>query len=99
MQGQYFDGDDYNHLRDFQRLSRQIQKIYDVMRDSAWRSLRDIAEITGFSEASISAQLRNLRKKRFGSHKVDKERQPEGHYLYRVVPTDSQSAQQPFAVA
>ena len=39
-----------------------------------WLSLGEIAEATEFGEASISAQLRHLRKRHHGGHRVEKRR-------------------------
>jgi hypothetical protein len=39
-----------------------------------WLTLGEIAEATEFAEASISAQLRHLRKPRHGAHRVEKRR-------------------------
>jgi hypothetical protein len=39
-----------------------------------WLTLGEIAEATQFAEASISAQLRHLRKPRHGGHRVEKRR-------------------------
>ena len=39
-----------------------------------WLTLGEIAEATEFAEASISAQLRHLRKPRHGRHRVEKRR-------------------------
>ena len=67
-----FDGSDYEHEHDFVRLSGQIQRVYDAIKDGDWYTLDEINKITGDPHASISAQLRNLRKERFGSHVIDK---------------------------
>jgi len=40
----------------------------------AWLTLGEIAEATEFGEASISAQLRHLRKARHGRYRVEKRR-------------------------
>lgn len=40
----------------------------------AWLTLNEIAEATEFGEASISAQLRHLRKKEHGGYRVEKRR-------------------------
>ncbi len=40
----------------------------------AWLTLREIASLTGYGEASISAQLRHLRKPAFGDYAVEKRR-------------------------
>lgn len=39
---------------------------------SSWLTLRELAQLTQFGEASISAQLRHLRKPKFGSYVVEK---------------------------
>lgn len=63
--------------RDY-RLRTQLEMIRDVMLSAAqgdsWLTLREIAAITHYGEASISAQLRHLRKPAFGSYVVEKRR-------------------------
>ena len=44
-----------------------------------WLSLAEIAEATEFAEASISAQLRHLRKVHHGGHRVEKRRRGSAH--------------------
>jgi hypothetical protein len=63
--------------RDIDRLCLQLRRIYDLMCDGQWRSLAEIEAETGDPQASISAQLRNLRKMRFGAHDVQKRRRGE----------------------
>ena len=48
------------------------------MIDGFWRTLREIENHTGDPQSSISAQLRHLRKKRFGGYTVEKRRRGEG---------------------
>jgi len=83
-----FHGAEYTPAKDKERLTRQIYRIYDCMKDGEWRSLPEIAEITGDGEASISAQLRNLRKEGNGSHTVDKRRSgaKSGLWEYKLIP-------------
>lgn len=64
-----FAGADYNEARDKERLTTQLQRILAVMSDGAWRTVeRLVSELrlahpsVRFPEASVSAQLRNLRK-------------------------------------
>ena len=80
--GVRYDGSDYVADRDDDRLTGQLKRIWRCMRDGTPRSLHEIATITGDPEASISAQLRHLRKERFGGHEVTKEYQGGGLYLY-----------------
>lgn len=88
-----FDGDDYNHTRDYSRLKGQILDIFDLMKDGKWRSLAEIEEITGHGQSSVSAQLRNLRKDKFGSYKVERVHVQNGFYKYRLDIHDHQETQ------
>ncbi len=67
-----FNGPVYEPKHDQIRLTGQILRVYDLMQDAKWRTLREIEDITGDPQASISAQLRHLRKMRFGNHIVEK---------------------------
>ena len=80
-----FNGDDYQPDRDKDRLTGQIQRVYNFIKDGLWYTLRQISDGTKDPEASVSAQLRHLRKERFGSHKIEKEYIDKGLYKYRLV--------------
>lgn len=80
-----FDGADYQPARDDARLTAQQQRIFDLMKDGIWRTLHEIHYLTGAPEASVSAQLRHLRKARFGGHELQKEYIGDGLYRYRVI--------------
>src|SRR5689334_6409987 len=83
-----FDGPSYDPVFDHARLTKQLGRVFECMRDGAWRTLQEIADVTGDPHASISAQLRHLRKPRFGASDVQKRRRglPEhGLYEYRLV--------------
>jgi len=67
-----FDGPAYSQKYDQARLSGQILRVFNLMRDGRWRTLDEIAGATGDPHASISAQLRHLRKERFGAHTVNR---------------------------
>jgi hypothetical protein len=87
----HFDGSDYVPGRDDDRLRGQQLRIWSLMCDGKFRTLGQIAAVTGDPEASISAQLRHLRKPRFGSFCVDKEYVDHGLFKYRVsLPASSQ---------
>ena len=83
----HFNGADYDPDRDDPRLRKQLDRIFTFMKDGKWRTLVAIALATGDPEASISAQLRHLRKKRFGSHTVNRRRASEdgGLYEYQLI--------------
>ena len=67
-----FDGPAYDPEHDKLRLTGQIERVYLAMKDGRWRTLSEIEHITRDPAASISAQLRHLRKEKFGSHEVEK---------------------------
>jgi hypothetical protein len=58
----------------------------DVLRDlmvasrryGLWLTLRQLAQLTGYGEASISAQLRHLRKAEYGGYTIEKRCCSEG---------------------
>lgn len=82
-----FNGADYVPARDWQRLTNQLGRIWKYMLDQQWHTLDEIGAETGDPVASISAQLRHLRKERFGSHTVLRQHLGRGLYSYKVVPT------------
>lgn len=83
-----FNGSDYLPARDDVRLSGQIERVWDCMKDGKPRTLDQIATITGDPQASISAQLRHLRKDRFGGHTVNKSYVGNGLYFYTLIRAD-----------
>lgn len=99
--GPHFNGPAYSPEHDHKRLTGQIQRVHEAMQDEAWRTLEEIADITGDPPASVSAQLRHLRKPRFGGFTVEKQRRGEasdGLWEYRVTsspPTTDPRAEWP----
>jgi hypothetical protein len=91
-----FDGPAYDAEHDHARLTGQIRRVWACMSDGRWRTLSEIADATGDPHASISAQLRHLRKRKWGEHTVDKRRRGDpgnGLWEYRLIPnTDSEAA-------
>lgn len=85
----HFDGPAYSPQHDQARLTGQILRVFDAMKDSSWRTLDEIVALTGDPHASVSAQLRHLRKPRFGGHTVERRHRGDkarGLFEYRVVP-------------
>lgn len=70
------------------RLTAQQEDIKRLMSDRLYRTLEEIHEATGHPVASISAQLRHLRKPRFGSWRVEKQHMGHGLWAYRVLPPE-----------
>jgi hypothetical protein len=81
-----FDGETYDEARDRARLSRQLNRVWEAMRDRRWRTLGDLAEELGDPEASISARLRDLRKEKFGGYRVRRRYVRRGLWEYRLLP-------------
>jgi hypothetical protein len=84
----HFNGSDYQPTFDYNRLTGQLKSIWDLMKDGKWRTLGEIEVATGHPSASISAQLRHLRKPRFGSYQVNKRARGDrskGLFEYQVL--------------
>lgn len=82
-----FDGSDIEPQHDVVRLSTQIARVHQLMSDGKWRTLSEISASTGDPQSSVSAQLRNLRKKRFGGYTISKQRsgnKKNGLFKYRM---------------
>ena len=89
-----FDGATYAPQHDRERLTGQIERVFDAVKNGDWQTLDEIQQriesVTGHRDphASISAQLRHLRKERFGGHTVEKRHRGDrahGLYEYRLV--------------
>jgi hypothetical protein len=66
----------------------QMWNASQIDADGGWMTLREIGELTGYGEASISAQLRHLRKPHFGGYVVAKRRRgpkTNGAWEYRIA--------------
>jgi hypothetical protein len=84
-------GDDYDRIRDGERLTRQLDRIFAVCLDGRWRTVGEIRsqcehlyQGTFFPENSVQAQLRNLRKL---GVTVDRRHITDGLSEYRVDAT------------
>jgi len=81
----YFDGDTYEPGQDKFRLLTELQRVWVVMRDGQWHTLKGIASAVGGSEAGVSARLRDFRKARFGGHTVERDRVKGGLFVYCLI--------------
>ena len=66
-------GPTYIESLDGNRLTKQLHAIYRYMSDGGWHTLEEISRL-GYPEASVSAQIRHLRKPRFGGFTILKRR-------------------------
>lgn len=85
-----FSGPGYTRRLDQKRLTLQHERLRDLMLAvGGWWTLEGLAAETGYPQASISAQLRHLRKPQFGGYTVERRRgenEYSGLWLYRVLP-------------
>ena len=82
-------GPAYDYAIDGTRIRKQHDVIRDTMlSDLLWWTLDELEKATGYPQASISAQLRHLRKPEFGSFIVEKRRRvtDRGTWEYQVKP-------------
>jgi DNA polymerase-3 subunit epsilon len=97
-----FDGETYDCNLDKERLSSQLERTKDIMFDGNWRTLSElrIAIEKVFdkhdTEAALSARLRDLRKDKFGAHKVVSRRRKEfsGLWEYKVESNEEEEMTQ-----
>lgn len=87
-----FDGDTFDSERDSDRLARQYRRVFDLMKGGFWWTLRDLEETTGYSSASISARIRDMRKERFGGHTVERRYVDHGEWEYRLLVAEEKAA-------
>ena len=80
-----FDGAVYDTSRDLNRLTGQIKRVHEVMSDGNWHTLDWISECATAPHSSASAQLRNLRKPKFGGFEIEREYISNGLYKYRML--------------
>ena len=84
-----FDGATYDKGYDGTRLNRQLQIVFDVMKDGEWRTPGLIELLTHVNWASANARLRDFRKVRFGGYTVERRRVPgaeaRGLFEYRLL--------------
>ena len=82
-------GPAYDERLDGRRLHRQMDRIRDFMlglgKRGLWLTLREISLDLSYPEASVSAQLRHLKKARFGGYQMNKRRRSKGTWEYQVL--------------
>jgi hypothetical protein len=74
-----------NPESDGDRMGKQFMRVWKLMSDAKWRTLREIEAETGDQQASISARLRDFRKKLYGGFAVGRRRRVGGLFEYQLV--------------
>lgn len=97
----HYNGPDYVPEFDYARLSKQTKRVFDVMlcanKRKEWLTLRELEERSETPQASASAQLRHLRKDRFGKHSILKRRRGNreaGLFEYYMIPNLNKACEQ-----
>lgn len=80
-----FNGSDYVPARDDERLGNQLERVFEVLRHGEWMTLEELAMRAKAPAASASAQMRHLKKPRFGCWLIEKDYVVDGIYYYRLV--------------
>jgi len=83
-----FAGATYDAKYDCARLTGQMERVFNAMKDGRFYALREVADIANAPESSVSAQIRNLKKKAFGGHGVEKRPRGDrqnGLWEYRLI--------------
>jgi hypothetical protein len=80
------DGVTYEPAEDHVRLSGQLARVRQVMRDGEWHTLDYLVNHCGGTAASVSARLRDLRKPKYGSATITRQRVAGGLFAYRMEP-------------
>ena len=83
--GPDFDGETYERREDHKRLTGQLLRTFNAMKDQQWHTLDHLVEQAGGTTASVSARLRDLRKDKFGAFIVERRRKSGGLYEYRLT--------------
>jgi hypothetical protein len=92
--GPDFDGETYDPITDYERLSQQLKDVWDVLTRNTerWWTITGLCETIQeekrryHSEAGISARLRDLRKPKYGRYVVERKSLGGGLFAYRLDP-------------
>ena len=92
-----FYGSNYVQELDEKRLTGQMLKVFNYMRNGKWRTLFEIADAIQEPEASISAQLRHLCKDVNGGHTKEKKRRggKGGTWEYKLIVNNNSNGYTP----
>jgi hypothetical protein len=81
----FFDGRTFVQARDGERLGKQMTAVLGALGEGGWWTLEGLSRATGAPEASVSARIRDLKKARFGSHKIESQYVRRGLWQYRMA--------------
>ena len=85
-----FTGYGYDAAQDYSRLKSQQNRLLWILEKTRgeWWSVQDLSRWVPGAQTSLSANIRNLRKKQHGSHPVECRRLKKGGgtWVYRLPP-------------
>ena len=83
-------GPTYDPALDEPRLTTQLERVKAYLSTHQWYTLAEIEAYTGYPQASISSQIRHLRKRKHGQYQIDKRRRVNGKgtWEYRLTPPE-----------
>lgn len=89
--GPHFAGATYEPAKDHVRLTKNLQRVYDLMAGGEWWTIPELAQYLEpggpMAQTGIGARLRDLRQPKFGGHTVETRRRggSGGLWEYRLV--------------
>jgi len=86
MRKSLFDGPAIDRS-DIPRMTGQLKKVFELMQDGQWHTIRQVAKYAQCCEVSAGTRIRDLRKERFGGHTVKRrrDRNRPGVFRYRLI--------------
>lgn len=83
----HFPSEAYDPELDYGRLTAQMRRLWAVIVDGRWHTLAELEQAADGPQGSLSADLRSLRKPKFGGFVVARKRVTEegGTWAYRLV--------------
>lgn len=71
-------------------LKGQLRQVFKIMADRQWHTVPQVAAAVGCCQTGASARLRDLRKKKHGSFKIERKRLISGEMcMYRLAGRES----------
>jgi len=66
--------------------AKWYEPLLALFRDGEWHTIDEVARYLGYNDTGAAARIRDLRKARYGGHKIDRKSSGRaGVYLYRLV--------------
>jgi hypothetical protein len=62
-----------------------LYKLLSVVKDGKWRTIKQLSDATGNIPTAASANMRNLRKAKYGGYIIERRHLGNGLYEYRMA--------------